>query len=220
MSKVTDSPDFHIRPISPAEWRASAVGGLALPPDFWEDGPGTTLEEDRVTTLAAFLGKQMLGYIGVREIPRVVLSSQLETGLKELLAKHRQQGRIGATALATVERPAVTDEEVIGYNFAYALALTRGQGVGTALTAAALARADQSASAEQPMPAYVSVARPNPAMSLYRRMGFEPMTVNGQPFIRTDPYYLPPSPEGTFAHPTDEESILMGTVLTGDLPVS
>jgi hypothetical protein len=202
MSKVTDSPDFHIRPISPAEWRASAVGGLALPPDFWEDGPGTTLEEDRVTTLAAFLGEQMLGYIGVREIPRVVLSSQLETGLKELLAKHRQQGRIGATALATVERPAVTDEEVIGYNFA------------------ALARADQSASAEQPMPAYVSVARPNPAMSLYRRMGFEPMTVNGQPFIRTDPYYLPPSPEGTFAHPTDEESILMGTVLTGDLPVS
>jgi GNAT superfamily N-acetyltransferase len=217
MPNLTTSPDFAIRTVTPAELHAGATGNLSLPPDFWEEeGPGTSLEEDRVTPLAAFAGERMLGYTLVREITRGVLGPQVNTGLHELLDRYRGLGRIGAGAVAAVERPGDDTNEVIAHNLAFTLVGERGQGVGTALTAAALAHAGRNATTEQPVPAYLSVVPTNPARHLYERMGFEPMTLDGAPFIRTDLYYLPPSPEGTFDPPTMEEYVLMGTVLTGE----
>src|SRR5689334_3188178 len=104
MPRITESPDFAIRPISPAEWRSVAVGGLALPPGFWE-GPGADLEAERVTPLAAFSNERALGYIGVRQVTREKMTPQMDTALKELLAKARETGELDPAALAALEQP-------------------------------------------------------------------------------------------------------------------
>jgi ribosomal protein S18 acetylase RimI-like enzyme len=214
MPNLTHSPDFTIRTITPAEWQENATGNLALPPGFWE-GPGANLTEARVTPLGAFLGERMLGYIGVREVASSVLTEITKTALQQLIVRRRVAGDISETSVAAIERPAIADDEVVTYNLAFALVGERGQGVGTALTDAALEYAAQNASPEQPTLAHLSVARTNPAVRLYTREGFEPLSVDGQAFVREYPYSLPPSAEGIFEPPVTVPHILMGTVLEG-----
>lgn len=214
MPNLTHSPGFTIRTITPTEWHEHATGDLALPPGFWE-GPGANLAEARVTPLGAFLGERMLGYIGVREVSHGVLTEVTKTALQQLIVRRRVAGDISETSVATIERHDVPDNVTVAYNLAYALVSERGQGVGTALTGAAIDLAAQNATPEQPMPAYLSVAQTNPSVRLWLRSGFEPLSIDGQPFLRDHDYYQVPSADGTYAPPVTVPHSMMGTVLEG-----
>jgi GNAT superfamily N-acetyltransferase len=194
----------------PDEWFAHAQGALALSPDFWE-GPGANPAEAQVTALGAFNGERLLGYAAVREVPSGLLAPEMRTGLAELVARRRAARLLGAQAVAALERPALPDDHTAACSIGYVLAAERGRGVGTALMQAAIAFAGRDATPDQPMPVYLAVAPPNPARHLYARLGFEPLTVAGKPLTRNHPYYLPPTPEGTFAPPTEQDFVVMGT---------
>ncbi len=217
MTMAARIPDFTIRSVSSTELKASAVGLLSFQPGFWE-GPGANLDNATVTFLAAFSGKRMLGYLGVRDVTRGELTEETAGALRELIAEERRHAKIGANVISAIETEHARETDVVARNLAFALVAERGQGVGTALFRAALSLAGRDASPEQPIPVYLSVANGNPSASLYDRLGFQPLSLHGRLLTRQTPYRLPPSASGEFGPAITTAHTLMGLVLTGSSP--
>jgi ribosomal protein S18 acetylase RimI-like enzyme len=217
----TYSPDFQTRPITPAEWQENATGKLSTIPGFWEEGgQGKNLTEHGVTAYGAFWREKMVGYVGVRAVTMGIISAPTRAALQRLLMVRRTPSvlAISPTSMAAIEqRPDPLPDTVVAFNLAHALVAERGQGVGTALMDTALNHVGQFATPETPMPAYFTVAASNPAMGLYRRGGFEELTVDGKVYSKQHQYYQPPDESGNFAPPVTTDHVFMGTVVEGPL---
>jgi hypothetical protein len=204
---------YVVRPMPRDEWLAKAQGGLALSPDFFE-GPGADPTE-KVTPLGAFSNGKLLGYLAVMEVPLDGLTDQKEAGLKELLARRRQNGQLGQHARAALELSGTPYDKTVACSIGYALVGRPDRGVGGKLIQSALGLVGREATRTTPIPAYLAVVPHNPAMRLYKRKGFETLTVEGAPITIRHPYYLPPNAQGKFKDPTMEDYVVMGTVVTG-----